>query len=595
MKILQVIHDFLPIHQAGSELYCYHLSKALQNRGHDVRLFYSEIDHQRPSYSTRRGTYDELPFLEIVNNHAYTSFEQTYENPEVERVFAQYLDEVQPEVVHFHHLWNLSYGLVRQSKEKGCKVVFTLHDYWLTCPRGGGQRFRGEGLVCHDVDTHLCAECISRYSFPSGRMLRFVKKVLAPFEKVHDPTLLSAMEKAKIETPDPAYVWRGVQTIEGIQREVLFAHPPSTLTFSTTIPSKAKLSLAVAMDPSTYDQSGEGVLFRVLCEGQTLAEKFLHAKEQEEDRGWHTLTIPLNGYSGKNKRLVFETQTKPGLSNDFCTACWAEPKFIIQDQVSYQPSLTQNVQHLGETVLTYLRRGQLKRWVDRRTRFTKDLFNQVDLFIAPSPFLRDKFIEYGLPSSKIVYSDYGIVSDAYEFSAREIFPPIRFTFVGTVVEHKGLHVLIEAFNRLPEGSAILDVYGSLNEFEGYVKCIQSMISHPGITLQGRIENRDIPAILHQTDALVIPSIWFENSPITIHEAFLAGVPVITSRFGGMANLVRDQENGLLFEVGNANELYECLKRCVNNPALLSSIRPDPNEVKGIEENARWMSETYNKL
>jgi len=196
---------------------------------------------------------------------------------------------------------------------------------------------------------------------------------------------------------------------------------------------------------------------------------------------------------------------------------------------------------------------------------------------------------------RIVYSDYGIAKLDYTKQPRKPQWPLRFTYVGTLVEHKGLHVLIEAFNQLPHDKAVLDVYGSLDEFTDYVSRVQAMISHPGITLKGRAENQDIPKILVASDALVIPSIWFENSPITIHEAFLAQVPVITSRFGGMAGLVEHERNGLLFEVGNPDELAASLKRVVENPGLLEDIRPHPDEVKSVEADCAWMEIKYHEL
>ncbi|MEW6235578.1 MAG: glycosyltransferase [Candidatus Omnitrophota bacterium] len=595
MKILMVIHDFLPIHQAGSELYCFHLGKALQQLGHDVRLFYSEIDHAAPNYSTRRGTCDGLPFLEIVNNHSFASFEETYSNPAVEAAFASWLDEFQPNAAHFHHLWNLSFGCVRLCREWGVPVVFTLHDYWLTCPRGGGQRFRGEGRLCHDVDAHLCAECISRYTFPSGLGTRLVKKILAPFERLRDPTLLSLMEKGRITAPQSDFVHRGPCIINGDAREALYAHPPARIAIRCEIPPGASLSFAVAMHPSVYNEPGDGVRFRVSCNGATLCEIILHPKQREDDRGWREAFVDLAPCGAGRRELVFETSAQPTGDNDFCTACWAEPRIVAPEGEPFHPSLTRRVQEFAENALTRLQRSRLKKMVDRRTLGVRVLFNEVDLFIAPSPFLRQKFIEYGLPPDKIEFSDYGIASEAYAAEPRVPQIPIRFLYVGTIVEHKGLHVLIDAFNRLPLASAILDVYGNLDEFTGYVKRIQAAVAHPGIRLRGRAENRDIPRILSNSDVLVIPSIWFENSPITIHEAFLARVPVITSRLGGMADLVRDGDNGLLFEVGNDNDLSRCLKRLVDDPAQIERLRPNPAEVKSIPADAQWTAAKYEEL
>lgn len=595
MKVLQVIHDFLPEHQAGSELYCYHLSKELQRLGHHVSLFFSEIDHNQPQYSVRGGDYDGLSYRELINNHAFSTFEETYSNPFVEKAFANYLDEIKPDVAHFHHLLNLSYGCVNECKKREIPIVFTLHDYWLTCPRGGGQRFRGEGNICHDVETNLCAECISRYSFPSSKGIRLIKRVLRFFERVEDPTLLSTMQRGRINTQQSNFISRGTCTIQNDTRQVLFTHPPSRISIRLDVFPNSSLAFAIAMDPSTYKQYGDGVLFRIACGGSVIYERFLHPKERIQDRGWHTERVDLSEFTGNKRELTFETQAQPSGNIDFCSACWAEPRIVRMEAEPYQPSLTRTVQYAGENLLTKIQRRRLKDKVDRRREKTLELFKHVDLFIAPSPFLRSKFIEYGLPEEKIVFSDYGIAPLEGLQPTRSIDYPIRFTYVGTLVEHKGLHVLIEAFNHLPREKALLNVYGSLDEFTGYVHRIQNMVAHPGINLRGRVENREITRILSETDVLVIPSIWFENSPITIHEAFLARVPVVTSRFGGMANLVEDGRNGLLFDMGDANDLYRCLIRFIDAPSLIEHMRPNPEEVKNLKEDAIWMQKIYEKL
>lgn len=594
MRVLQVIHDFLPNHQAGSELYCYHLSKALQRRGHEVRLFFSEIDHERPAFSTRRGDYDGLPFVEIVNNHSFASFEETYLNPNVEKAFGELLNEFNPDIVHFHHLHSLSYGCVRMSREFGAATVFTLHDYWLTCPRGGGQRFRGEGDVCHTVDPRLCAECVSRYAYASGGAGRLAKRVLNRLDRPGDETLLSAMQRSRIQTPSREYVARAVVDIEGDRRDALFAHPPSVIELKADVPENGSLQFAVAMDPSTYDKPGEGVLFRIRCNGETLYEMPLNPKEIEGDRGWRAASIDLSEHAGR-RTLVFETEPHPGPSNEYCAACWAEPRLLGEGGAVYTPTLASRARSWFERVAGGMQRRRLTSQVQARRDRTMSLFDEVDLFIAPSPFLKTKFIEYGMPEDKIVFSDYGIADLGYAGEPEAPKRPVRFTYVGTVVEHKGLHVLIDAFNRLAHDGAILNVYGSLGEFSDYARRVRGMIAHPGVRLRGRAENSGIPAILRDSDALIVPSIWFENSPITIHEAFLARVPVITSRFGGMADLVKDGVNGLLFEVGDADSLTQCLQRCVDDPELLQRIKPDPISVKGLDEDAEWMEEQYRRL
>jgi glycosyltransferase involved in cell wall biosynthesis len=593
MKVLEVIHDFLPRHQAGSELYCYHISKQLQKSGHDVRLFYTEIDHSRPQYSVRTGEYDGLPFWEIVNNHTYRHFQETYDNPTLENVFAEVLDVFCPDCVQFHHIMSLSYGCVRLCKERGMPVVFTLHDYWLTCPRGG-QRYKGNGSVCEVHRFQSCAECISRYSIPSGRLTRLCKKVLQIFEKIDPPTLIHAMQHGKIDVPDRTFVYADSLVIEGERKETLIAHPPCRISFIRDIPAQSELVFSTAMAPDTYEKEGNGVLFAVYCDGDLLFEQTLDAKNNPGDRGWKNHVLPLDVHPGRHT-LTFVTRPFPGDDFDYCSAGWGDLKIISTVEEEYTPSVTSNVRAWGERWLSKFQSKRLDAMMKRRTRMTQEMFSFADLFIAPSKFLRDTFIQYGLPEHKIIFSDYGIETSRFQFSRKVFANPLRFSYIGTFVEHKGVHVLIEAFNQLPEGVAVLNLYGDLTEYSGYVKRIQSMITHPGINLRGRAENADVPTLLAETDVLVVPSIWYENSPITIHEAFLASVPVITSKFGGMQNLVQHEKNGLLYEVGNAEALHTCLWRCVEEEGLLETIVPNPQSVKTIEIDAKWTESVLQAL
>ena len=114
-------------------------------------------------------------------------------------------------------------------------------------------------------------------------------------------------------------------------------------------------------------------------------------------------------------------------------------------------------------------------------------------------------------------------------------------------------------------------------------------------LLGRYENRDVGRILSEIDVLVVPSLWWENSPITIHEAFLAGVPVVASDQGGMAELVQDGKNGFLFKIGDAADLARVLLRFVADPALVTKLRPRRESIRDIREDALWTEDQYRRL
>ena len=119
--------------------------------------------------------------------------------------------------------------------------------------------------------------------------------------------------------------------------------------------------------------------------------------------------------------------------------------------------------------------------------------------------------------------------------------------------------------------------------------------NPHINFHGGYHYEEISQVLANIDVLVVPSVWYENSPLAIHEAFLAGIPVITSNLGGMAELVKDGQNGLLFEPGNAADLNEKLYRFIDHPELIEQLASNPMKVSSIQEDAKKLKELYKQL
>jgi hypothetical protein len=156
---------------------------------------------------------------------------------------------------------------------------------------------------------------------------------------------------------------------------------------------------------------------------------------------------------------------------------------------------------------------------------------------------------------------------------------------------------LQAFAQLPEGSATLDLYGTISDYHGdnsYPKRLQSLLQHPGITHHPNISHDNVPAVLAKIDLLVVPSIWLENAPLVISEAFMAGVPVLVSNLGGMAEMVKDGQGGLVFAAGDARDLQRRLERFLNEDGLIGQLRDSIPQVERVEETAETLVRHYQR-
>jgi GT2 family glycosyltransferase len=151
--------------------------------------------------------------------------------------------------------------------------------------------------------------------------------------------------------------------------------------------------------------------------------------------------------------------------------------------------------------------------------------------------------------------------------------------VGTLVSHKGVHVLIEAVRQLDPSSYELVLYGDLNTFPEYVAELRKLAEGAPVHFKGAFDSTATSDIYGQFDVLVVPSLWLENSPLVIHEAFQAGVPVVGSRMGGTVDLVRHGEWGLLYDADSPDALAGALRSIVADRRVLDGgRRACPGEV-----------------
>ncbi len=429
MRILQVIHGYPMRFNAGSEVYTQLLCHALSER-HEVQVFTRFEDPFAPSHSMVKECDPENNRVKIHLVNLPHSRDR-YRHSEVDKRFAEVLKQARPDVVHVQHLNHLSTSLLVKATERQIPIVYTLHDYWLMCPRG----------------------------------------------------------------------------------QFMQMHP------------------------------AEGDALWTACDGQ-------------EDRGC-------------------------------ARRCYA--RYFSGDPGELEVDL-----------------AHWEGWVRRRMRHVREMVELVDLFVAPSRYLMDRYHrDFGMPRGKLLYLDYSF--DRQRLCGRRREPERCFTFgyIGTHIPAKGIDLLLRAFNTI-DGDAKLRIWG--RQRGQNTDALREMTEGLDRNHRSRVEwlpeyrNKNIVVkVFNQVDAIVVPSIWVENSPLVIHEAQQVRVPVITADVGGMAELVEDGANGLLFKHRDAESLAGAMRRMMDNHQDAARMgekgylaNPD-GDVPDIREHAKAIEVIYRRV
>jgi glycosyltransferase involved in cell wall biosynthesis len=192
---------------------------------------------------------------------------------------------------------------------------------------------------------------------------------------------------------------------------------------------------------------------------------------------------------------------------------------------------------------------------------------QVDRLITPSRYVAAQYAANGLPSDKIMVIPNGIDVENFAPGQRST-AGLTLGFIGHLGKHKGLDVLLHALSLMDASKVRLLVVGTGEDAEQLQTYCRERGLDPYVTFYGHVENRRIATIYHQIDVLVVPSVWPENSPVTITEAMASSIPVIASDVGGIGELVEDGVTGYLIPLGDSLAIAERIGRFLARPELL---------------------------
>lgn len=286
-----------------------------------------------------------------------------------------------------------------------------------------------------------------------------------------------------------------------------------------------------------------------------------------------------------------------------------------------------------------------------RKKYIKAFFEDVDLFTAPSFFLAERYIAWGVSRDKIVVqenvppvrpidSQQGAQSQQFEVSSEAQQPavkintafeptsgelgmegtwadfinsedarlaapsranPLRLGFFGQMSPLKGIIVLLAAARRLADlktANIQIEIHGDYsNQPPEFQEAVRKGLKEAGHNVRycGPYRNVQVNKLMQAVDAVVVPSIWWENSPVVIQEAYTNGKPVICSNIGGLAEKVRPGIDGFWFDVGDGDSLASLLLKLAHRPELLARSASTLRRPRKTSEAIDGYVEIYRSL
>jgi glycosyltransferase involved in cell wall biosynthesis len=235
-----------------------------------------------------------------------------------------------------------------------------------------------------------------------------------------------------------------------------------------------------------------------------------------------------------------------------------------------------------------------------REDWMKHAFSVIDAFIAPTDFVRRRYLGWGLPAEKL-----HVVTNAQQDYSRHDYRVAipraegsetsqRFGFFGQLVDNKGLGVVFDAlvdYDRTYDVPITLDINGAnlryaseefRKRFESFLEDAKTL-KHVRVQHLGSYAMGDLPARMSRVDWVLVPSIWWEIFGLVVSEAFMFRKPPIVSNIGGIGERVRHEHDGLLFDVGDPVSLARTLHRCATDPGLHARLAANSPGVPPVED------------
>lgn len=231
----------------------------------------------------------------------------------------------------------------------------------------------------------------------------------------------------------------------------------------------------------------------------------------------------------------------------------------------------------------------------QRYKEAKDFIDHVDSIISPTNFLAN--IMKNIFNKRIKVIRHGIdYSNIRLYKTKDKKEKIFIGYIGSILPHKGVHIALEAVKFSNAKNIELKIYGSYFHEIEYFRTLKNLAENdPRIKFMGEYKESDLNMIMNELDFTIQPSLWWENSPLTILTSLAYRVPVITTNVGGAAELIKDGLNGFNFEIGNPKSLAEIIDMISENPNIIDKLKKNITGPPRVEEEAFEYENIYENI
>jgi glycosyltransferase involved in cell wall biosynthesis len=225
----------------------------------------------------------------------------------------------------------------------------------------------------------------------------------------------------------------------------------------------------------------------------------------------------------------------------------------------------------------------------KRNKFIRQRVLKARRIIALSEFQKEMYSRNGVPAHRIEVIQHGLEGLTLDAPQHVPAKPYCIGYIGSLVEHKGVHILLEALARIPGEDLQCKIYGALGS-SAYVARLRELAARDQrVRLMQTFEPSQLTDVIDKIDILALPSLWYENEPLVIKAALRAGVPTLCSDIGSLSGMIAHNETGWLVPPGDVPAWAEAIRQAL---AALPGFHMEPVRIKTMDENAAEILSIY---